>query len=293
MLIGILFTILFASGAVSVKFGLLSAAPLTMGIIRFLFAGILILLYIHLFKKDEYRLPRKGEWKPLVLLGLFNTSLYLGCGFLALQTVSSGFFNLAVAVNPLLVALLSSLYTKKIVQKKVWIGMLISAIGLLIATIPQLENSHSTVSGIFLLMIGMVSMAIGSVYFQKAKLQLPSIVINGWQVLFGGIILIIPAIVLEWDKPLIVDLNLVIYIVWSVLVVSILAMVLWFYLLKQDTVKANIWLFLTPIAGYALSFTLLGEVITIFEVLATLFVFTGLYLTGNLQFNKHQIEKAS
>jgi probable blue pigment (indigoidine) exporter len=100
--------------------------------------------------------------------------------------------------------------------------------------------------------------------------------------------------VLEMGKPIVLDKNLIIYLLWSVLGVSIFAMVLWFYLLNQDAVKANIWLFLTPIAGYVLSFMLLGEEITKFDVIATLFVFTGLYLTGNLRFNKsprHRLEK--
>lgn len=286
MFFGLLFTILWASGAVSVKFGLLSSPPLTMGTIRFLLAGCLLLLYIYLFRFRKYPIPQKQEWKHLFLLGLFNTSMYLGCGFWALQTVSSGFFNLAVVVNPFLVALLSSIFMKRLIQQKEWIGMVVSAIGLMIATYPILENSHSTWSGIFLLMTGMVSMAIGSVYFQKAKLQLPSLVINAWQVLFGGIILIIPSLVLEAGKPLVWDTNLILYLVWSVLGVSILAMLLWFYLLKQDAVKANIWLFLTPIAGYFLSSILLGEEITRYDVIAALFVFTGLYLSGNLQLNK-------
>ncbi|WP_078412453.1 DMT family transporter [Priestia abyssalis] len=285
ILLGILFTILWASGAVSVKFGLLSSPPLTMGTIRFLLAGCLLLLYIYLFRKGKYPMPQKREWKPLILLGLFNTSLYLGCGFWALQTVSSGFFNLAVVVNPFLVALFSSIFAKRLIQQKEWIGMIVSTIGLVIATYPLLQNSHSTLSGIFLLMIGMVSMAIGSVYFQKEKLQLPSLVINAWQVLFGGIILIVPSMMLETGKPFVFDMNLVIYLVWSVLGVSIFAMILWFYLLKQDAVKANIWLFLTPIAGYVLSSILLGEEITNYDVVASLFVFTGLYLSGNFRPN--------
>ncbi|WCK55993.1 EamA family transporter [Aneurinibacillus sp. Ricciae_BoGa-3] len=91
MPLGILFTLLWASGAVSVKFGLLSSPPLTMGTIRFLLAGILLISYIYGYKRGKYPLPKKREWKPLILLGLFNTSLYLGCGFWALQTVINPF----------------------------------------------------------------------------------------------------------------------------------------------------------------------------------------------------------
>ena len=50
--------------------------------------------------------------------------------------------------------------------------------------------------------------------------------------------------------------------------------------------KANFWLFLTPIAGYFQSSILLGEKITKFDLIATLFVFAGLYLSGNFRLNK-------
>ncbi|WP_160726033.1 DMT family transporter [Bacillus sp. USDA818B3_A] len=183
VLLGILFTILWASGAVSVKFGLLSSPPLTMGTIRFILAGILLLLYIYGFRRVKYPLPHKREWKPLILLGFFNTSLYLGCGFWALQTVSSGFFNLAVVVNPFLVALLSSLFGNRSIQ----------------------------------------------------------------------------------------DQNLILYLVWSVIGVSIFAMILWFYL---------------PIAGYLQASILLGERINTFNVIPALFVFAGLYLSVNFRLNK-------
>ncbi|WP_047151780.1 DMT family transporter [Aneurinibacillus tyrosinisolvens] len=294
MFLGMLFTILWASGAVSVKFGLLSFPPLTMGTTRFLLAGCLLLSYIYIVRRGNYPLPKKREWKPLFLLGLFNTAIYLGCGFWALQSVSSGFFNLAVVINPFLVALFSSIFTERSLQRKEWMGMVVSAIGLLIATYPLFENSHATLSGIFLLFFAMISMAIGSVYFRKVDLQLPSLVINAWQVLFGGVILIVPSMYLESDKNMVFDMNFIVYLLWSVLGVSIFAMILWFYLLKQDTVKANNWLFLTPIAGYALSSILLGEELTKYDVIATLFVFTGLYLSGNFQLNqspKHILKK--
>src|SRR5699024_2907448 len=105
------------------------------------------------------------------------------------------------------------------------------------------QHSHATIGGITLLAIGIISMAIGSVYFQKVQLQLPSLVINTWQVLFGGILLIVPAFVLESGQPVAFDVNFIIYLVWSVLGVSILGMILWFYLLREDAVKANIWMF--------------------------------------------------
>lgn len=69
---------------------------------------------------------------------------------------------------------------------------------------------------------------------------------------------------------------------WLVFVTSIGTMVLWFYLLKKDAVRANNWLFLTPVFGYSLAALLLNETVSIYDMMATIFVVSGLLLSGNI-----------
>jgi probable blue pigment (indigoidine) exporter len=285
LLLGLIFTIFWSTGAIIMKIGLLSASPLTLGVIRFLIAGLLLLLYIYVIKKGTYRFPNKKEWKPLFLLGLLNTALYLGISFWALQTVSAGLFNLFVPINPFIVAFLVWIFMGESIQKKVWLGMILSSIGLFIATYPLIKESQSTVSGIIFLITAMICMAIGSIYYKKVNLQLSNLVINAWQVFIGGVILIIPTILLEAGNPIEFDKYFIAYLLWSIFGISITTMLIWFYLLKEDAVKANNWLFLTPIAGYGLSAFILGEAITIFDIIAVILVLLGLYFSGNLKVN--------
>ncbi|MNI50523.1 EamA-like transporter family protein [compost metagenome] len=129
----------------------------------------------------------------------------------------------------------------------------------------------------------MVSMAVGSLVFKKANLQLPNLVINAWQVFIGGVILLIPAFFLEAGKPVSLDALLVEYLIWSAFGLSIFSMGLWFYLLKQDAIKANNWLLLNPVMGYILAAIILGEPITWYAIAATVVVLFGLYLSGNFR----------
>ncbi len=108
LMLGLLFTVLYASGAISMKFGLHSASPLTLATLRFVIAGLLLLSYIYILQKGKYRMPNKKEFSILFWLGLLNTTLFLGLGLVALQTVSSGIFNLFVPANALLYAFLAS-----------------------------------------------------------------------------------------------------------------------------------------------------------------------------------------
>ena len=102
--IALLFTLLWASAAIAAKFGLKSAAPLTLATTRFLLAGTILLIYTHGFRHLPW--PSRQLWRPLAILGILNTTIYLGASFLALRVVSAGLFNLFVTANPFLVAVL-------------------------------------------------------------------------------------------------------------------------------------------------------------------------------------------
>lgn len=289
LLLGLLFTVLYASGAISMKYGLQSAPPLTLATMRFVMAGILLLLFLYVLQKGKYRMPNKREFGILFLLGLLNTSLFLGLGIIALQTVSSGIFNLFVPANALIYALMAFLFLGQSIRFKEWGGIVVAFFGLFIATFPSLAGSHATMTGILLLIGAVVSLAVGSLVYKKVELQLPPIVTNTWQVVFGGLILVIPTLLLESGQPIIFDINLIGYLLWSVFALSIFNLSLWFYLLKKDAIVANNWLLLNPVAGYILGAVILGEAITQYAVVGTIFVLIGLYLSGNFRITSHSV----
>ncbi|MGG3122763.1 EamA family transporter [Priestia megaterium] len=283
LLVGILFTILYASGAVVMKFGIHSALPLTLSTIRFIIAGLLLLLYLYGFQKGKYRMPNRKEFKVLFWLGLLNTSIYLGFGLVALRTVSSGIFNLFIPVNPFVFALLALVFMGQSIRLREWGGMVVSFAGLFVATYPSLAGSHSSIGGILLIIFAMIAMAIGSIIYKKVDLQLPTIVVNTWQVIIGGVILLIPTLILDSGKPITIDFHFIGYLLWSVFALSIFNINLWFYLLKKDALKANNWLLLNPIAGYILAAIFLGEPITVYAVIGTVVVLLGLYISGSFR----------
>ncbi len=75
--------------------------------------------------------------------------------------------------------------------------------------------------------------------------------------------------------PLTVGPALIVSLAWRVLVISIGTMLLWFFLLRQDVMRANHWLFLTPVFGYGLAAMFLHERITTGDLVATIFMMAG------------------
>ncbi|WP_449435972.1 DMT family transporter [Pedobacter steynii] len=275
--IGLLFAMLWASASVATKFGILSAPPLVLANIRFFIAGMVLLSFGYVFNRS-YKLPNAHEWKHLAIFGLLNTTVYLGLYVCAMKYTAAGIGSLATSTNPLLIVLLSSWLIGRKPSKEEVFSILIGMIGIGIATYPLLKDSSTTIMGVSLLMLSMVSVSFASVYYARVKWTLPNILINGWQVALGGIFLLPITFSLSDFSSIQVDSRLIFSSLWLSLSVSVIGLICWFYLLKIDTVKASLWLFLCPLFGFFYAWWLMDEPITMYTVLGTLLVIFGLYL---------------
>lgn len=275
-LAGLLFAMLWASASVATKIGLQSAQPLAIANTRFFLGGAIMLLFGHLVRR--YRLPSANEWLPLLIYGLLNVTIYLGAFVFAIKEVSAGIGSLSLATNPLTIAILSSVWLKRPIRPNEWIGLLLGLVGIGIAVYPLLLQSYASVRGIFILLFSMLSYCIGTVYYSRQNWQLPIVVINGWQILLGGICLLPFTFLMTNFSSNHYDLRFWATVAWLVLPVSVGAVQLWLYLLKTDTVKASLWLYICPIFGFLYAKCLLNEPITLYTLVGTVFVIGGLYI---------------
>ncbi|WP_149242653.1 EamA family transporter [Dyadobacter sp. 32] len=279
ILTGLLFSILWASASVATKFGVESAPPLILANVRFFIAGILLLLFSYLFGKDDsFRLPRKSEFGQLALFGFLNTTLYLGLYVYAMKYTAAGIGSLAVSTNPLIIVLLSALWLGRRPVRADWMAIVLGMSGIAIATYPLLKGSHTTTFGVVLLILSMIIVSAASVYYASIQWKLSNLLINGWQVMLGGIFLL-PITLLTSDfSSMNLDARFWMSALWLSLAVSIVGLICWFYLLRIDTVRASMWLFLCPLFGFFFAWWLMGEPITSYTVFGTLLVLVGLYM---------------
>lgn len=279
ILTGLLFAMLWASASVATKFGILSAPPLVLGNLRFFIAGFVLLGFCYLISRDkQYRMPTSSEWKQLSIFGFLNTTVYLGLYVYAMKYTAAGIGSLATSTNPLIIVLLSSWLMGRKPAKAEIFSIIIGMAGIGLATYPLLKSSNTSILGVTVLMISMIAVSFASVYYARVKWTLPNLLINGWQVALGGIFLL-PFTVIMSDFSIIqFDNRLVYSVLWLSLAVSVVGLICWFYLLKIDTVKASLWLFLCPLFGFFYAWWLLDEPITIYTIAGTLLVVTGLYI---------------
>lgn len=275
LLTGILFAALWASASSAGKFGLQSAEGLVLFSYRFIIAGIILLTYSILVQHDRF--PMGKEWIQLLVFALFNTALYLGVFIVALEEVTAGITTIALALNPLLISSMTSLWTRRPITMVEWLSLFLGIIGVILAAYPLLQNSHATLFGLILLGSCMIFYSFGSVYYATIPWKLSRTAINGWQVLLGGMMLV-PFALIFHQKENHFDFRFWFSIGWLVLPVSVGAVQLWLYLLKTDAVRASMWLFLCPIFGLMYAAWLLAEPITAYTIIGLVLVLIALIL---------------
>jgi probable blue pigment (indigoidine) exporter len=274
---GIGFALLWSSAAAATKIALQSAQPFVIATARFFLAGIIMLFFAHVLWRK--RLPQKKEWVFVAVYGLLNISLYLGLYVVAMQDVSAGLGSMAVAVNPVLISILSAALFDHKMGVKHWLSLLLCSAGVVVAAWPLLQDSFATVNGILIMLVSMLAYSAGAIYFARTKWNdLHILTINGWQTFIGGILLI-PALLFTYKSEFNhFDLNFFGGALWLAIAVSIAAVQLWLWLLKRNAVTASYWLFLCPLFGFIIAAISLKEPITLFTVAGVLLVTAGLYL---------------
>jgi probable blue pigment (indigoidine) exporter len=274
---GIFFAILWPSASVTTKIALQFAQPFTIAIIRFFVGGVIMLFVAHVILKQK--LPQQNQWKQLAIYGCMNITVYLGLYVLAMQHVSAGLGSLSTATNPIFISIVSALWFKQKIKRVVIISLLLCFSGVIIAAYPLLLHSYATPLGLLLLIISMLSYSVGAIYFSKNKWNnLHTLTINGWQTILGGILLLPFAIYFYDGTKNNFTFGLMGCILWLAIPVSIGAVQLWLFLLRDNPVKASFWLFLCPVAGFALAALLMKEPLSWYTLFGVLLVVGGLYL---------------
>lgn len=241
-----------------------------------------MLLFAHVIGKKK--LPDAKQWKQITIYGLLNITIYLGCYVYAMQEVTAGVGALSIATNPVFISFLSVIFLRKKLNLPVIAALLLGTAGVFYASLPLLLDASVTIPGLLLLLFSMLSYSVGAIYFSSKNWgNLDILTINGWQTFIGGILLL--PITMFVYEPTANQYDHIFWIntLWLAVPVSIFAVQIWLWLLKINTVKAGLWLFLCPVFGFALAAPILGDPISYYTVVGVLLVMIGLFLSQRMK----------
>lgn len=234
--------------------------PLFAALMRSLPAGLIALLIAR-------QLPRGSWWWKSLVLGTLNMGAFFPLLFLAAQHLPGGVAATLGAAQPIIVAFLAVAILRE--RLSVW-RLCWGVIGMLgIALVVLGPGAGLDLVGVLAGIGGAVSMGIGVVLTKKwgRPPGVSAIGLAGWQLTAAGLVLLVPALMIDGVPPGI-DGGAVAGYLWLGLVGSLLTYTIWFTGIRRLPVTATALLgLLSPLVAATLGATLAGEALTVTQLI--------------------------
>jgi len=225
------------------------------------------------------------ELPPFMLASVRAGFLFLtfGNGIVvwALKYVDSGFAALEISAQPLVVLLLMRIFEGKKIETMSVIGVVLGVIGIyLLVSQKQLISNEDTILGMIMIFACMISWGYGSLFVGKADLPSNYFVNTGYQMLMGGLMLMLNSYLFgeTWSLPMDWSFRVQYSLVLLIIFGSIVAFTSFNYLLKiVSPEKVATSTYVNPIIAMGLGWYFLNEHITTQSIFAAIILLTGVY----------------
>jgi drug/metabolite transporter (DMT)-like permease len=193
-----LLALIWSSTWVAIKIGLEDTPPLLGAGVRFVLAGV-VLLTVAAVQRRSLR----TDWALAGVLALAPFAAAYGLIYWGEQYVQSGLTAVLFGVLPLYVALLAAVaLPDEPLRARLVVGVLIAIGGLALAFLESVElGSGKAALGATAIAAAPVGAAIGNVGQKLRAARLDAVVLNGWAMLAGGLLLLPASALLEdWSE---------------------------------------------------------------------------------------------
>lgn len=263
------FVLLWGSAAIFTRWGLDSASPIALLILRFATA-LFVLLLIAIFRKRLS--PKHGTRKQVLLTGLLIIAGYSICYFKAMaHGVTPGLMATIMGIQPILTLCL----LEKSLQKERLLGLLIALAGLILLVWKSLTMSFIAPIGIFFALAALICITFGAI-MQKNIQQAPTDVLPLQYIVSLLVCLfIVPFEHFEitWNSQLIIS------VLFLGILISVVAQLLLYRLLNQgNLVNVTSLFYLVPVVTALLDFLILKNKLPLAGLIGMIAILIGLTL---------------
>src|SRR5688500_1614276 len=149
---------------VGIKEVLADAPALTVAGMRFLLGGLLLVPFARRARRSGRVVGRTPRLVEMAAVGLLQTTLLYGLGFLGIQRATAGTSALLLNTNPVLVAVLAVPLLRDRLRMTAMTGLALAVAGVALISV---RSGLGTPSGVVLLLLGAVSWACGSILIKR------------------------------------------------------------------------------------------------------------------------------
>ncbi len=245
--------------------------PLLASVMRVLPVGLLLTLWSR--KLPIYRQGLdfdKNIFIKIIILSFLNITCFQALLFVSAYRLAGGISAVIGSVQPLIIMGLIAIVHKEPPKLTTFVAIILSMVGMFLLLV------HGTVEldviGVLSALFGAVSMAVGMFLAKRWKPNVDNITFTGWQLLFGGVMLL-PLLLLFEDLPTSLSQTNLLGYAYLAIFSSLIAYTLWFRGIdKINTVAVSILGALSPITATVIGWVYLNQSLTLVQLIGFVIV---------------------
>jgi O-acetylserine/cysteine efflux transporter len=278
-LLALLVVVAWGLNFVVIKVGLHSMPPLMLAGLRFLLVAFPALLFV---ARPKVPLSLLLGYGLTISFGQF-AFLFCAINF----GMPAGLASLVLQAQAFFTIILGAFVFRERLQLKQVAGITLAVFGVLVLVEGSLSGQHVALLGFMLTLAAALSWACGNI-FNKKIMQLPQPPAIMSLVVWSALVPIVPFFVasLIFDGPAVMlqslvslDVTTVLSLVYLAFIATIVGYGIWGTLLgRYETWRVAPLSLLVPVVGLASAALLLGETLSVLQLLGALLIMAGLYI---------------
>ncbi len=274
--------LLWGSAFPLVKIALSEVPPVTLGLLRFLIATPILAVHAYLRDATGFRALFRHNASALIGMGLTGVMGYHVFQNIGIQHTSATNSSLLIASNPIILAVLSSLFLKEKVTLTQAAGVVIGFLGVVTIVLTEDQGLPTGAPGLvgdLLSLGGGASWAVYSIIGKRISPRTTPTELTAASTIIGTACLIPPTVLLETPHLPSTGGGWLAIVVLS-LGPTYLAYVLWNHVLsEEEATRVGVSLFLIPVVTTILSVAFLSEPLTPVMLTGMGLVLSGVFIT--------------
>ncbi|MER2012953.1 MAG: DMT family transporter [Psychrobacter alimentarius] len=266
------------------EFGSLAFASL-----RVILAGLTMLVFVLLKKKNRQGI--RENWKVLTLVGLFSAAIPFVLFSFSARSVNAGVLAVLNASVPMMSGFIASTFFKDRLSKKQILGLVIGVVGVIILMSENLFGEQAATSGSGLLSMGYallacVGYAVGANITRNYLDNVSPVAITAGSLIIGSVIML-PVALYEFPYGKSISLMAWVSVICIGVLSTAIALIFMNQLIKSiGPMRATSITLVIPIFAIILGYLLLGEALDTPAIIGSVVILFGTYLSLELSLKK-------
>jgi len=270
-----LFVWLWSTGFIGAKYGLPYIEPFFMLFVRFCFVILIFLILIKIYRSTWLNQTQSMQQ---VFIGTLIHGGYLGGVFFAIKLgVPAGITAIIVGLQPIVTTLIGRIFLNQALNGKQAIGLLLGFVGIALVILENasVDTQNMNVLGLGACLVALICISLGTV-LQKRLAGDVSLLTGSFYQYIGAIIVITLLTFSTETQEVLYTTELFIAMAWLVIGLSVLAILLLLYMIREGEVsKVTSYFYLVPPAAVIQSWLLFDERLGVLAIIGSILTVIG------------------